>query len=413
MVTIKPLRAFRPTSALAPTVASVPYDVVDREEALELARDSKHSFLHVTKPEIDLPADTDPYSDYVYAKAAAALEAMIADGTLVQDPKPAFYIYALTMGQHTQTGLVLGASVAEYEKNIVRKHEFTRPDKENDRVRHIETTRAQTGKVFLVHKRTAALEREISAVRETRPHTSFRAADGVVHELWTVSVPERVATITAEFAKMDAIYIADGHHRSAAAARVAQAHRAAGTASPDTESFLAVSFPENEVRILPYNRVVQDLRGRSAEEFLVEVQKRFDVSPGKPVSSAARQIGMYLGGSVGGGTGAWWTLRTREVDLPSDPVARLDVSLLQDRLLAPLLGITDPRRDERIAFVGGIRGEDELVKRVHALEASVAFSMHPTSIGDLFAIADNEQVMPPKSTWFEPKLRDGLVVHRF
>lgn len=406
MVTVKPLRAFRPTSALAASVASVPYDVVDRDEASALARGNAASFLHVTKPEIDLPATIDPYSDAVYAQAADALETMIASRTLVQDASPAFYVYALTMGEHTQTGIVLGANVAEYEKNIVRKHEFTRPDKENDRVRHVETTRAQTGKVFLVHKRSAVLEREIAAAREKEPHTSFRAPDGVVHELWTISAPERLAAIEAEFATMNAIYIADGHHRSAAAARVAQAHRAAGTASADTEIFLAVSFPENEVKILPYNRVVHDLNGHSPADFLSRVSQAFDVREGKPASSAPRQIGMFLGD-------AWFTLTVPANALPSDPVSRLDVSLLQDRLLAPVLGISDPRRDKRIEFVGGIRGDDELVKRVKSFPQAVAFSMHPTSIGDLFAIADNEQVMPPKSTWFEPKLRDGLVVHRF
>lgn len=401
MATISPLRAYRPRSDVAAAVASVPYDVVDRDEALALAGDAR-SFLHVTKPEIDLPAETDHYSDVVYATGAKNLEKLITDGVLVRDEKPSIYVYALTMNGHTQTGLVFGASVAEYERNFVRKHEFTRPDKENDRVRHVETTRAQTGKVFLVHPKNDVVAREIAHARAQKAHTSFTAPDGVKHELWTIDDPQRIATLQKAFDAIGPIYIADGHHRSAAASRVAQAHRKAGTATADTEMFLAVSFPADEVRIMPYNRVVKDLNGLSADAFLAEVKKVFTVRDGKP-ASAPHVFGMYL-------QGKWFTLEAANV--PTDPVGRLDVSILQDRLLAPILGIKDPRRDTRIAFVGGIRGDGELVKRVDAGEA-VAFSLHPTSIEDLFAIADSENVMPPKSTWFEPKLRDGLVLHRF
>ena len=407
MATIKPLQALRPRPDVAAKVASVPYDVVDRDEAAALAADNPRSFLHVTKPEIDLPASTDPYADIVYAQGAKALNALVREGVLVQDTKPAIYVYTLTMGDHAQTGLVFGASVAEYEKNIVRKHEHTRPDKENDRVRHIEATRAQTGKVFLVHPRSKLVEAEILQARKRPPHTAFGAPDGVRHELWTIDDPQSIARLQKAFADMGPIYIADGHHRSAAAARVARAHRENGTASADTEMFLAVSFPANEVRIMPYNRVVHDLNGASPEQFMHAVKQAFDVSRGKPAVTAPRQMAMYLGGT-------WYTLHVRNRDVPSDPVSKLDVSLLQDKLLAPILGIHDPRRDKRIEFVGGIRGDDELVKRVDALKTpGVAFSLHPTSIEDLFAIADSEQVMPPKSTWFEPKLRDGLVVHRF
>ena len=401
MATISPLRAFRPRPDVAAAVASVPYDVVDRDEALALAGDAR-SFLHVTKPEIDLPPATDHYADVVYATGAKNLEKLIADGVLVRDAKPSLYVYALTMNGHTQTGLVFGASVAEYERNVVRKHEFTRPDKENDRVRHVETTRAQTGKVFLVHPKNDVVAREIAQARTKPPHTSFTAPDGVTHELWTIDDPQRIASLEKAFEAIGPIYIADGHHRSAAAARVAQAHRAAGTASADTEMFLAVSFPADEVRIMPYNRVVKDLGGLTPDAFMKQVEKVFTVREGKP-SSKPHVFGMYM-------QGRWFTLEASNV--PTDPVGRLDVSILQDRLLAPILGIKDPRRDTRIAFVGGIRGDGELVKRVDAGEA-VAFSLHPTSIEDLFAIADSENVMPPKSTWFEPKLRDGLVVHRF
>ena len=411
MATIKPLRGLRPRPELAREVASVPYDVVDRDEALALAGTNRRSFLHVTRPEIDLAASVDPYSDAVYDQGKAALEQLIADHVLIRDSKPAFYAYALTMNGHTQTGLVLGASVADYEQNIVRKHEHTRPDKEDDRARHIEATRAQTGKVLLVHPRSEVVDAEIAEAKSATANTSFTADDGIKHELWVIDDPSRIERLQQAFAAMGALYIADGHHRSAAASRVARAQRQAGGTTVDNEVFVAVSFPANEVRIMPYNRVVHDLNGRSARAFVAEVRERFDVSAGKPGTSRAGQLGMFL-------ADAWYTLRVRESDLPEgDLVSRLDVSVLQDRLLSSVLGITDPRRDQRIQFVGGNQGDDELVRRVKALttgdQVAVAFSLHPTSIDDLFAIADRDQVMPPKSTWFEPKLRDGLVTHRF
>jgi uncharacterized protein (DUF1015 family) len=411
MATIKPLRGLRPRPELAKDVASVPYDVVDRDEALVLAGTNRRSFLHVTRPEIDLAASVNPYSDAVYDQGKAALEQLIADHVLIRDSEPAFYAYALTMNGHTQTGLVLGASVADYEQNIVRKHEHTRPDKENDRVRHIEATRAQTGKVLLVHPRSKVVEAEIAHAKSATANTSFTADDGIKHELWVIDDPSRIERLQQAFDAMGSLYIADGHHRSAAASRVARAQRQAGGTTVDTEMFVAVSFPANEVRIMPYNRVVHDLNGRSAKAFVAEVRERFDISEGKPGTSRAGQLGMFVADT-------WYTLRVRESDLPEgDLVSRLDVSVLQDRLLSSVLGITDPRRDQRIQFVGGNHGSNELVKRVKALttgdKVAVAFSLHPTSIDDLFAIADRDQVMPPKSTWFEPKLRDGLVTHRF
>ena len=411
MATIKPLRGLRPRPELAKDVASVPYDVVDRDEALALAGTNRRSFLHVTKPEIDLAASVNPYSDAVYNQGKAALEQLIADHVLIRDSKPAFYAYALTMNGHTQTGLVLGASVADYEKNIVRKHEHTRPDKEHDRVRHIETTRAQTGKVLLVHPRSKVVDAEIAHAKSATANTSFTADDGIRHELWVIDDPSRIERLQQAFDAMGSLYIADGHHRTAAASRVARAQRQAGGTTVDTEMFVAVSFPANEVRIMPYNRVVHDLNGRSAKAFVAEVRESFDVGEGKPEISRAGQLGMFV-------ADAWYTLRVRDRDMPEDDlVSRLDVSVLQDRLLSSVLGITDPRRDQRIQFVGGNQGDGELVKRVKALthgdKVAVAFSLHPPSIDDLFAIADREQVMPPKSTWFEPKLRDGLVTHRF
>ncbi|HEY0191537.1 MAG TPA: DUF1015 family protein [Kofleriaceae bacterium] len=411
MATISPLRGLRPRPELAKEVASVPYDVVDRDEARALAGTNRRSFLRVTRPEIDLAASVDPYADAVYAQGKAALDRLVADRVLVRDRAPAFYAYALTMNGHTQTGLVLGASVADYEQNIVRKHEHTRPDKEHDRVRHIEATRAQTGKVLLVHPASEVVEAELAHARAAAADTSFTADDGIQHALWVIDDPARIARLQRAFAAMGSLYIADGHHRSAAASRVARAQRQAGGPTADTEMFVAVSFPASEVRILPYHRVVHDLNGRSPAAFVAEVRARFDVRAGKPETSRPGQLGMFV-------AGAWYTLQVRARDLAGvDRVARLDVSVLQDRLLSPVLGIADPRRDPRIQFVGGSRGDGELVRRVEALtrgdQVAVAFSLHPTSIEDLVAIADRAQVMPPKSTWFEPKLRDGLVTHRF
>jgi uncharacterized protein (DUF1015 family) len=401
MATVFPLRAYRPKPEHAARIAAVPYDVVDRDEARALAKGNPLSFLHVTKPEIDLADDTDPYGNSVYAKGRAALDELVKSGALVQDTKPCFYVYELTMGRHSQTGIVLCASVADYDQNIVKKHEHTRPDKENDRVRHIEATTAHTGKVFLVHRSSAALAAEVAAATRGAPVYDFTAADAIRHRLWVIDEPQRIETIVRGFADLGPIYIADGHHRSAAASRVAKERGGKGASA----RFLCVSFPESEVQILPYNRLVKDLSSRSPESFLEAVRARFDVTEGKPEPTAPKRFGMYLGGT-------WYTLTARQGSYdPKHPVGRLDVSILQDQLLSPLLGISDPRRDKRIDFVGGIRGDAELERRVAAGWA-VAFKMHPTAIADLFAIADAEQVMPPKSTWFEPKLRDGLVVHR-
>ncbi len=407
MATIHPFRAFRPRPDVAAQVASVPNDVVDRAEARALAAGNPLSFLHVTKPEIDLPDSTDPYADAVYAQGRKALDEMIRAGTLVQDPGPCLYAYELTMGSHRQTGVVLCASVPEYEKNIVRKHEHTRPDKENDRVRHMEALEAQSGKVFLVHRDSPAIAKEIARATTEKPAYDFTAADGIRHRFWVIHEKKAVKAIVDGFAKQPVIYIADGHHRSAAAARYAQAHRKEKGARPDAEyeRFLAVSFPESEMQIMPYNRVVKDLHGLAPDAFLKELRARFDVTEGKPDPIRRGQVGVYLGGR-------WLGIAFRRGTWDdADPVARLDVSLLQGQLLRPLLGIEDPRRDKRIDFVGGIRGDAELERRVKEGWA-VAFKMHPTSIGDLFAIADAGQVMPPKSTWFEPKLRDGLVLHQ-
>jgi len=396
MATIQPFRALRPRPDLASQVASVPYDVVNRQEAAALAAGNAASFLHVTKPEIDMPADADPYSDDVYQQGATALRRLRDEGTLIRDAQPCLYIYALTWRGHTQIGIVLLASVSEYDANIVRKHEHTRPDKEDDRVRHMEILGAQSGTVFLTHRDHHAIATVVQAVTAAPPLVAFTADDEVTHRFWVVDDATQIQALIAGFAANGPLYIADGHHRSAAASRVAAARGLADA------GFLAVSFPVSEMRILPYNRIVRDLGRHDAAGFLAAVGERFDVTPGKPTPSGAKQFGMFL-------AGAWHTLRARPGSWdPTDPVARLDVSILQEQLLAPLLGIADPRRDKRIEFVGGIRGDAELERRTGD---GVAFALHATAIADLLAIADAEEVMPPKSTWFEPKLRDGLFVH--
>lgn len=398
MATIMPFRALRPREDLAFAVASVPYDVVNRDEARILARDNPHSFLHVTKPEIDMANDVDPYSDDVYRAGATYLRKLIDEGVLVRDDKPLLYIYALTWRGHTQTGIVLCASVAEYDQNLIRKHEHTRPDKEDDRARHMEILAAQSGTVFLLHRDSDRIALAISEVISRDPVVDFTAPDSVQHRFWVIDTDPLITTIVAGFADNGPLYVADGHHRSAAASRVAKKRGDADA------GFLAVSFPVSAMRILPYNRVVKDLGDRAPGDFLAAVGERFDFEEGKPNPIAKHQFGMYLGGT-------WYTLRARDDSFDAnDLVARLDVSILQTQLLSPLLEIEDPRRDERIDFVGGIRGDEELERRVAAGWA-VAFKMHATAIEDLLAIADAQLVMPPKSTWFEPKLRDGLFVN--
>lgn len=398
MATIYPFRALRPKPELAKAVASVPYDVVNRDEARQLAAGNARSFLHVTKPEIDLADDVDPYGDAVYEKGAAYLRGLIAEGVLVRDDQLCLYIYALTWQGHTQTGVVMLASVDEYNKNLVRKHEHTRLDKEKDRAHHIEVLGAQAGPVFLVHRDSPAITEAILAVTARPPVADFVAVDTVQHRFWVVKDEAEIQALVSGFGAVGPIYVADGHHRSAAASRVA------ATRKLDNAGFLAVSFPVSEMRILPYNRVVKDLGGRSPTDFLAAVGEVFDVTAGKPNPVAPKRFGMYL-------DGAWHTLQTRPNSFDeTDPVAGLDVSILQTQVLAPVLGIEDPRRDQRIDFVGGIRGAAELERRVNAGWA-VAFELHATKIEQLLSIADAEQVMPPKSTWFEPKLRSGLFVN--
>jgi len=413
---IRPFAALRPVAGRAADVVAPPYDVLNSAEARARAHGRPWSFLHISKPEIDLPEGTDPYAPAVYAKAAENLAQLRREGVLVQDERPYYYIYQLQMGEHVQTGLVAVAAVADYDTNRIRKHEFTRPDKEDDRVRQIDALNAQTGPVLLACRSDAAVDGLLNAVAATTPEVEVTADDGIVHRLWVVRDEATINEITQRFDAMPNLYIADGHHRSASASRIAAARRSANphhTGAEPYNYFLTVIFPHAQMRIFDYNRVVRDLNGRTPEEFLSEVRKVFSVEPSTdPARPAQRgEFGMYLGDRGGHSGGRWYRLRIDPERIPTDPVARLDVSLLQDNLLQPLLGIDDPRRDARIDFVGGIRGLQGLEKRVDSGEMQVAFALFATPMQDLMAVADAGAVMPPKSTWFEPKLADGLVSH--
>ena len=402
---LRPFAALRPAPQFAADVAAPPYDVVSTDEAREMAEGRPLSFLHISKPEIDLAPGTDPYAPEVYAKAAENLQRMIRDGVLKRDAKPCYYVYRIKMGAHVQTGIVGGGSVAAYNQNRIRRHELTRPDKEDDRVRQIEATGAQTGPVFTLHRPDKVLADVVARATAGAPAYTVELGS-VTHTLWVVDADADIKAVSGAFDAMGVIYIADGHHRSAAASRVAAARAARDPKADGNRAydyFLLVSFPADELRIYDYNRVVKDLNGLSESAFMDKVKAVFDVTPSAEQAKPARanEFGMYLGGK-------WYRLTLRAApgaDL--SPVARLDVSLLQDRLLAPVLGIGDPRTDKRIDFVGGIRGLAGLEKRVKD-GCAVAFALYPTSVADLMAVADDDQVMPPKSTWFEPKLADGM-----
>jgi len=410
MPLIKPFAGLRPAPGRAPDVAALPYDVVSAPEARRLVAGRPWSFLHISRPEVDLPEDTDPYAPQVYAKARENLARMLSSGVLVRDPAPCYYVYRLTRGKHVQTGLVAAASVAAYDADRIRKHELTRPVKEDDRVRQIEALDAQTGPVFLAHKSTPAIADILADLSTPPPAVDVRAQDDVRHELWVVDDTATIDRLSSAFDRLDDLYVADGHHRSAAASRVAAARRAADPNPTGDESynyFLSVVFPHDQLQILDYNRVVKDLQGLDAAAFMGRFQASFRVEP-SPIPVAPDQpaeFGMYL-------DGGWYRLTLDPQRIPhKNPVARLDVSLLQDHLIGPVLGIRDPRRDDRIGFVGGSRGLDWLADQVDAGDMAVAFSLYPTPMEALMAVADAGKVMPPKSTWFEPKLADGLVSH--
>ena len=408
MSRIEPFRAFRPGPDFVEKVASPPYDVLSSEEARTLTQKNPFSFLHIVKPEIDLPEGTDPYGPEVYARGAANLRRLIDEGVLVREGRPAFYLYRQRMGDHVQTGVVAGASVDEYEDGRIKKHENTRRVKEDDRTRHIEATNANTGPVFLTYRAQKPVDDLVETLTSVSPAYDFVTPDGIGHTLWVVDDPEQVRALSTAFQSIPAMYIADGHHRSAAAVRVREARRRANpdhTGNEPYNFFLAVIFPHDQLQIMDYNRVVKDLNGLDVSAFLERIRSSFEVEPaneGRP--SRPREVGMFL-------SGRWYRLRALPGTFPADdPVRRLDVAIVQDNLLSPVLGIGDPRTDERIDFVGGIRGIGELERRIASGQWKVAFAMYPTSIEQLFAVADAGKVMPPKSTWFEPKLRSGLIV---
>lgn len=367
-------------------------------EAREMAAGNSLSFLHVSKPEIDLPPATDIHAPEVYAKGRENFQKLISRGALIQDDRPCFYLYRQVMGKHSQVGLVAAASCEDYLQNVIKKHEFTRPDKEDDRVRHIETLNSQTGPVFLTYRSTATLDQLFKKKTAENPDIDFTAKDGVRHTAWVISDARTIELVEAEFANITALYIADGHHRSAAAARVYQARKGAGHSG----HFLSVIFPHDQMQILPYNRVLMDLNGHSPEELLEELEVSSEEGPATPIKK--HELGFYF-------QGKWRTVSIAPVKLNEDAIENLDVTLLQKRILAPIFGIDDPRTSKRINFVGGIRGTGELEKLVDSGEYACAFSMFPTSIEDLMAIAESGGIMPPKSTWFEPKLRDAMFCH--
>ncbi len=410
MPLIKPFTGLRPAPGLAAAVAAPPYDVMNAAEARRMVQDRPWSFLHISRPEVDLPATVDPFDAAVYARARENLEQMLEAGVLIRDPSPCYYAYRLTMGSHHQTGLVAAASVAAYDSDRIKKHEFTRPVKEDDRVRQIDALDAQTGPVFLVYRAHAAIDERLAIICQQAPEVDVTAADGVRHQLWVIADSATGARLGSAFDDLDALYVADGHHRSAAASRIATMRRDADPASKldaAHQYFLSVIFPHDQMQILPYNRVLRDLHGLDSETFLRHVGVAFAIAPSDtPVQpAAAAEFGMYL-------DGRWYRLTLDPQRIPhDDPVGRLDVSLLQSNLIEPILGVVDPRRDERIDFVGGIRGLDGLTARVDSGEMRIAFSLFATRMDDLMAVADAGEVMPPKSTWFEPKLADGLVSH--
>jgi uncharacterized protein (DUF1015 family) len=402
------IRAFKglvPVPTLAPEVACVPYDVVNTSEAAALAEGKPRSLLHVDRAEIDLPRETDPYSDAVYNKAKENFEKLQRDGVLVRETEPCIYVYQQQMGAHVQRGLVALCNVEDYDAELIKKHEKTRKDKEDDRTRLIDTISANTGPVFLTYRDEAAVTALVNAKVKETPLHDFTAPDGIRHTVWRIAGGEKWVQ---SFAAVPVTYIADGHHRAASAARVARLRRERNpkhTGQEDYNWFLCVLFPASELKILPYNRIVFDLNGLSEADFLRQVEAKFGLQKDASATpSAVGQVSMYLNKK-------WYGLRC-PVDANANPVQRLDVSVLQDKLLAPLLGIDDPRTSKRIDFVGGIRGTAELVRRVDA-EGGVAFSMYPTTVAQLMDIADAGQIMPPKSTWFEPKLRSGLFIHTF
>jgi uncharacterized protein (DUF1015 family) len=404
MAILRPFRALRPPPALAARVASPPYDVVSTREARALAAGNADSFLRVSRPEIDLPDGTDEHADLVYAQGALNLADLTRRGVLVADAAPRLFVYAQKMGSHRQVGLVACASVDEYDRDLVKKHEKTRADKEEDRVRHVDTLSAHDEPVFLTYRARADVDAVVAEVQRAAPEYDLVTADGVAHQLWVV--PEAAAArLEALFREVPALYVADGHHRSAAASRV---HAKRRGQPGDHGQFLAVVFPHDQMQILAYNRLVRDPQRRSPEALLLALEKVFDLSPAaSPIPDRPLGFGVYL-------DGRWWSARVRPGSFPAgDPVASLDCQILQDQLLAPVFGIQDPRTSKDVDFVGGIRGHQELERRVDGEGWALALHLFPTCVEQVMSVSDAGKIMPPKSTWFEPKLRSGLFVHPF
>jgi len=402
MATLKPFAALRPQPELAAQICELPYDVMSSDEAREMAAGKPLSFLHVSKPEIDLPAGTDLYSPEVYAKGKENFQKLISQGALKQDEKPNFYLYRQIMGKHAQVGLVAAASCEEYLANIIKKHELTRVDKEDDRVRHIEALNSQTGPVFLTYRASENFDAFVTKKISEAAAVDFTGADGVRHSAWTISGADEIKLVEEQFAQVPFLYIADGHHRSAAAGRVFKSRNGAGHSG----QFLAVIFPHNQMQILPYNRVLKDLNGLTPRELILKLEKVFEtIRVGDATPKGKHELGLFI-------EGKWHRLTfRREFTMGKNLIEGLDVTLLQQHVLAPIFGIDDPRTSKKINFVGGIRGTAELEKLVNSGEYACAFSMFPTSIEDLMQIADAGGIMPPKSTWFEPKLRDAMFCH--
>ncbi len=409
MANIIPFKALRPRPDLAEQIAALPYDVYSREEARRKVEGDALSFLRIDRPETQFPEDYDMYAPEVYEKARDMLHEMIMRGEFVREDVPAYYVYELVMNGRSQTGIAACASVDDYESGIIRKHENTRADKEADRIRHVDICNAQTGPIFLTYRRREEIQAQVEKAMKNEPLYDFTADDGIIHRVWRIDEKEAVQAIQDGFAKVDSVYIADGHHRCASAVRVSQRRREQNpdcTGQEAFEYFLSVIFPDDQLYIMDYNRLVKSLNGYTEETFLQKVKEIFWVekigdAPYHPAKKG--EIGMYL-------QDTWYKLGIKDEMLTDDPVRDLDVAILQDRLLGPVLGILDPKSDTRIDFVGGIRGLEELERRVKA-DCAVAFAMYPTDIHELFAVSDAGRLMPPKSTWFEPKLRSGIFIH--
>ncbi len=412
MADVRPFQAFRPAPGREKEIAALPYDVYNRQEAVEVVKKNPGSFLAIDRAETQFGPEVDTYAPEVYRKAKSMLRDWISEGRFIQEDKPCYYLYEQVMDGRSQTGIVACASIDDYQANVIKKHENTRADKEQDRINHVDVCNMQTGPIFLAYRAGGVLRDLIASGKKKSPVYDFVSEDGIAHRVWVIDETESIAAIQEAFSKIPALYIADGHHRCASAVKVGLKRRAenpAFTGNEEYNYFLSVLFPDEELKILDYNRFVKDLNGLSEEAFLAKISEKFDVirqpEDDKPYAPKTKgEFGMFL-------EGCWYCLKAKEEIKSNDPVKGLDVSVLQDNLLSEILGIGDPKTDKRIDFIGGIRGLKELERRCAEIPGSVAFSMYPTSIEELFAVADAGRLMPPKSTWFEPKLRSGLFLH--